>query len=563
MIGLFLATAGSGAQPLQINLGSLEVDETAGAGLLVGTLSVSGDQGGGWVYSLLDDVGGMFAVSGASLTVGTTPLNRKTFPAPTIQIRATRGLQTIDRTATLAVRRPLPPLPLPGGAKVAALGDSYVQRSGYARVAGTTLQGLGLYARGALNFVGTLDGRFRIETFVNEAKPYATLAGGDMLDGAYQGLGGDRIDFAYAARPGFVGRVDYALEREPDILLIDSCGVNNINDGDGADKIILLLDALMTRIRRAGVWAVATTLPELLNASAAQKDEIAKVNAWLVAQKDNGRPGFRLADTRPIEGPGAASSTILLDGIHRGPYGAYRVGKDVLLPLLRTMVTAADRFDRNPLSANVFPFPGIPGNGGTKTVASGAATDVSGNVATGMNVHRTTGTSLVACSKETIAVGDEKQVFTITPVDDGIAQHILRFRVAASLNTALSAMGIDPATDWGLEMLLPVELNDWEGWDTNSANGGGPATFNVYGYNGSTFTWQAGNSASYRDGSFLLNALFQFYPGRTPTSLRLGATSGEPFSLIWKSNVSGTGIAKFGSPIFRRITQNPKTAWKL
>jgi len=60
-----------------------------------------------------------------------------------------------------------------------------------------------------------------------------------------------------------------------------------------------------------------------------------------------------------------------------------------------------------------------------------------------------------------VAAGNEKQVITITPVNDAAAVHTVTYGLPANLS--LATLGL-VAGDW-LKIQIPVELNDWAGWD--------------------------------------------------------------------------------------------------
>ncbi len=55
---------------------------------------------------------------------------------------------------------------------------------------------------------------------------------------------------------------------------------------------------------------------------------------------------------------------------------------------------------------------------------------------------------------------------------------------------------------------------------------------------------------------------FRQAQGRIPTNLRI-AKFGTPWTLTWRSDVSGTGVAKMRSPVIRRLTSNPMVDWNL
>lgn len=555
-MGLGLSRVVHAAQLPAMRLSNTDIDEDKGAGATLGRLSVDDVEGIEWSFNLVGDAAGMFALEGADIVVGSVPLDRQTAPAPQILVEATDGVRSLRRAFALNVRRPLPTLPLPAGAKIAFLGDSFIARGGYSRYSGGIAQGGQIYGRGLWGMLASMDPRFRIDMFATDNKAYPTIET-ERMDGAVHGIGGDRLHEVASTRPGYLRRLEDCLAREPHVIVIETAGGNNVGAKENAGSIIARLDLLLRRIRDEGVHAVVVTMPAFLS-PAYPPDVIAAINAWLIAQAAAGRDGFRLANSLSIEGPGLTDEIWLPDTVHRGVYASWRVAKEIALPLLSEMVAAGSRFDLDPLANNVFPRAGTPGTGGTRTVASGNVANLSGVVATGMNIHRGAGSSLIACSKEVVTPGNERQVVTITPVNDGTAIHWLSYRDNTNDDIAAAAMGIDPQTDWGLEILWPVELDDWDGWDTQEINGG-PASYGIVAYDAVSFV-QAANSASYRDGLWLLPYYLQFLPGRAPTKLRLGRF-GNPFALRWKSTAAGVGTAKIGSPIFRRIAIDPMVDW--
>jgi hypothetical protein len=77
------------------------------------------------------------------------------------------------------------------------------------------------------------------------------------------------------------------------------------------------------------------------------------------------------------------------------------------------------------------------------------------------HANRGTGTSTYVGSKKVVAAGNEKQVVTIARVNDALAFHSVTYETPA--NVSLAALGL-VAGDW-IEIQIPVELNDWAGWD--------------------------------------------------------------------------------------------------
>jgi hypothetical protein len=263
-------------------------------------------------------------------------------------------------------------------------------------------------------------------------------------------------------------------------------------------------------------------------------------------------------DTTAIDGTASAiwgtgdTAVIGSDGVHPSSYGANLLSNS-LMPILQSMVSAGDGRNLDPLSGNLFPYAGLPGTSG------GKVTGITGNVATGLNATRPLGTSTAVASKEVIATGNEKQVLTITPVNDGTALH--QFRLATAADVSFTTLGVVDG-DW-IQILIPVELNNWDGWTWNASNtGGGPIwTQNEQYSAANALIWESniftGNGAGGR--TFLLDV-------KVPVKATAGANrlrwTSRPITIQFRSNAGGTGVVKIGSPIMRKIS-DPRAAWGL
>ena len=83
-----------------LSLFTLDFDETAQASDVLGALEV----GMPWTFTLIDDAGGRFALSGSNLVRGLTALDHKATPAPAITVEATDGKRVRRRTFVANVR---------------------------------------------------------------------------------------------------------------------------------------------------------------------------------------------------------------------------------------------------------------------------------------------------------------------------------------------------------------------------------------------------------------------------------------------------------------------------
>jgi peptidoglycan hydrolase-like protein with peptidoglycan-binding domain len=184
-----------------------------------------------------------------------------------------------------------------------------------------------------------------------------------------------------------------------------------------------------------------------------------------------------------------------------------------------------------------------------------SAINITGMVAASTTLTRSAGTSAIAASKEVVSVGDEKQVITVTPVNDGIPIHSAKITFP---DITLASMNVSPG-DW-VEADLPVEVDDWAGWGFYTNTAVSPVTFNNEVYSSTNqLVWVADDSASTRNGTFVLHVKIQIPTGVDANKLRY---SSRPIVISWLSTASGSGTVKIGSPILRKIT-DPRSVWNL
>jgi Lysophospholipase L1 and related esterases len=467
-------------------------------------------------------------------------------------------------------KRTLPSLPLATGAKVMGVGHSFMGRGTYSRyLASQTAtnghQGTSETPQSYLYPIKYQDGRFNLDTFAQESidMPWRMPVGGNAVTGSQQGLSGDHLIYNSANIPGTINRSSYALARKPDIIVLD-IGTNDISSGlsgtgdNSIAAIIAHLDRQISLFNNAGVWVVIKTAGWRFDwaASDARLASINTLNNWIL--KQSSRYGVKVWDTTAIDA--TASSTwgtgdtaiIGSDGVHPSSYGA-TVLANSLMPILQSMVTAGDDRNVDPLSGNLFPYAGLPGTSG------GKATGITGNVATGFSVTRPVGTSTAVASKEVIAIGNEKQVLTITSVNDGTTLH--QFRLTTTADISFTILGVAEG-DW-VQVLIPIELNGWDGWTWNASNtGGGPIwTQNEQYSAANALIWETniftGNGGGGR--TYLLDVKLPVKS--TAGANRLRWTS-RPITIQFRSNAGGIGVVKIGSPIMRKIS-DPRAAWSL
>ncbi|GAA3099171.1 hypothetical protein GCM10010520_50740 [Rhizobium viscosum] len=351
--------------------------------------------------------------------------------------------------------------------------------------------------------------------------------------------------------PGTLARTAYALSQMPQVIYID-IGYNDIVRNRTLAAILADLDTQVQRIVDAGVYVILQTLSwtstftdDPVNDDPAWPGVLDGINTWILAQE--GRDGVELCNTLALDGPASGiSPTEFVDGLHEKP-SLMAKRADILLPILQSMVSAGETRSLDPLNAyNIFSVKGTPGITGTKT-------NVTGDVSTGMRLVRGTGTSTYVGSKEVVAAGNEKQVITITPVDDALAFHSVTYGTPA--NVSLATLGL-AAGDW-IEIQIPVELNDWAGWDYLDGSIRGPVQI------GNTVTvtgggWTTGNYIGGRNRSLICGSKLWLPTGLTMTNIRLD----NLLILRHLCNTGGTGIAKIGAPIIRKFS-SPRPAWGL
>lgn len=100
-----IPTGGGNTAPTDIAITGTSVDENSAVGTYIGTLSATDDSPNPVTYTLLDDAGGRFAISGVNLTVANgLLLNYEASTTHDIKIRATdAGNLTYDEVVTITV----------------------------------------------------------------------------------------------------------------------------------------------------------------------------------------------------------------------------------------------------------------------------------------------------------------------------------------------------------------------------------------------------------------------------------------------------------------------------
>lgn len=464
MIGLFLTNSSSAlaaAKP-SIQISTIDCDDDVAPGDDIANLSVANKGNHTWIFSLTDSAGGMFAVSGAKLVVGSAGLNHDHAPTPKITVRATSGKTVLTRTVAINVRRPLPTLPLAAGSRLAAIGDSY---TGYNNYQGTTIVPAAgnswainyTQAYGFIEWARAFDPRFNFDSWYDPTDP-----AGRNISGADQGIFGAHLEWNNEERTGVLTRLPGVLSGKPDILILQG-GTNTIGSGDiaGSSKpgffadITTKLEKGLRQARNEGVWVILPTL--YVRGDWPQGDPryrtLAAVNSWVRAQ--SGREGvLGVLDANSILSPGNIqdASMFQADKVHLSPKGALLVGRDFFLPILRTAVSAGSVFDQNPATSNLYAaaFGNLAGTGGGKGSAQ-----VTGNVADNLRVVIARNASAVVCSKADLGGGLSGQVLDITPTNNNSAAY---GEVDITLLQVLTS-GSMAAGDWVYHALFIEQLS--------------------------------------------------------------------------------------------------------
>ncbi len=471
-IGLGLNRAAAAILPPVITLSSADLDEGSDAGTVVGTFSVENGGNRVWSFQLEHDAGGIVALSGNDLVVGAAPLDHAGNPATEITMLASDGVRIIRRKFDLNIRKALPSLPRPSGAKVVGFGHSFIQRAGWATLSDDRPRDFASSnVRGVLPWIRLRDPRFNLDVWHDTAN---NLGGDNFMTGAFQGIGGEHISNHENTR-GTISRTPYLLSLGPDIVYLD-IGTNDISSGAGGKMttaiMIERLDLQLKLLRDKGIWVVIQTItdrgewPE----GSPRQQIVADTNAWIKAQAS--RNGVKVCDLTADGFNYPAFDAALFDSgqVHPNPTGAEKMAS-VLLPILQAMVSPGSAVamptDAEMLDDSISLMTGIrarfSGTGGTK------GTGASGAVADGYVFARSSGDSTAACSIEPIDATFNRQVITFTPSGTMTGSRVEEWRLRRTSQYLTAERGIVVGTDW-LEAFVHVELSPWAGWLSCSLN---------------------------------------------------------------------------------------------
>lgn len=510
------------------------------------------------------------------------------------------------------------------GARVAFVGDSYVETGASTQTpAGALLGGKVTWGTATWGMIAAADKRFNIDVFNNASKPYGTV----KVDGAQQGVSGegvttgdraDRVAYIIARNPQIVvfdmGKndvsagtaladiqeayllwIDAFIAAGIRVVLVTQPALQTYTTGDAAEIKTEALNAwILSLASRPGVRAVVdyTALDGTVAAGAgyflADEVHLRPAGMWR-------RAPALLSALRGLVGPATPAIPTRAENIF--PFKSM-LGRDGLksasitgscgtgLRLINgggTSTAVASKESAFGTTAVTFTN-GTPGT--VNCVGHGFAADdevvfeTSGALPTGITAgHRyfvlsagltadayrisaSKGGSAVAMSgspsgSHTQRTGYDTQVLTITPVNDGTQLHTMSY--VANGDVLYSAFGSTlSAGDW-VRASMTVELNEWDGWvlNINDSITNMPARFSVNQNNGTSNIWTEDNYAAVPETTNTIECLFQVQSGSDRFQTLMGV------ALKFRSDLGGTGIAKFSNFSFEKLASDPRTVWAL
>lgn len=533
-----------------ISLSSLSFDDGQAAGTALATMAV----GMPWTYTLIDDAGGRFALSGSNVVAGQTPLDALTRPTETITIAATDGKRTVRRTYTIVVRKALPALPLAAGAKVMGFGHSFIGRSGYGIASGaptTPYTRVDVSTAGWVGDLGSLrafDRRFNLDTWFDVTSPFGVASPSQgALAGSIAGVGGWKL-------ADLLGCIDYVIARRPQIIILDII-TNDINSrvGDLA-YLKAQYQVVLDKLRGAGILVLAL-MPVVRTDWPVGDDRHATQAAfgdWLATLGGDGL--YVIDDRADLAAAITAGKKVSEDGVHMTAAGhLIRTGK--MLPVLRSLVSPGDWRPADYATGNLAPF-----SGGFTTTTPGNKSGVTGTMATGLNATR------LANAQDAIvaSVVDGKQVLEITPATNANTSRVSSVTLTfADINFAAKGISVG---DW-IEAGFDLELSASDAWISAAmqleANGG---TYYVAlgGIGGRLNELNPGPdfSAAGFSGRVTIAPFQVLGAGVIANPASYFRTSLRPITLSWLKTAPSPLTAKI-SPIWVRKVTDPRPAWNL
>jgi hypothetical protein len=245
------------------------------------------------------------------------------------------------------------------------------------------------------------------------------------------------------------------------------------------------------------------------------------------------------------------------DGVHPAPPAAYQAALAVN-SVLAGMISPGTTFDPDPRTTNLMDgtlsgTTGTAGNGVMGSIADHWTATVTGGFA-GIAAG-----SKVEASKEAMADDLEKQVFTITPIDDASpdSYHTLEFTYDPEISLA---DGQAVEGDW-IEAIMYVEVSPWNAWVDISLElllrDGWQARSRAQAMLPHDRHVQRWPSVGWK--GWLLSEPVQIARGANIDTIR---TSLSFARVEFLKGASGTGIIKLSRPIVRKIP-DPRPDWNL
>lgn len=490
---------------------------------------------------------------------------------------------------------PLPALPLAAGAKMLAIGHQVI---GIGDSTGGLNQ-VDTNTRSPLIWARNLDNsRVNMDTFYDPADPFGDAIGSILTmspgtegnNGSNRGVEGDTLwnardnsPLAGAVAqntPGILARLPEAFAHQPAIMYFHAAE-NDIEQGRSAAEIVTDYDQALSLTKERGIWVILSTLqPSWPNWDASKIAVRDAVQTWILAQSN--REGVKLADMRTVWPDANSLLERRINQVPRLYYdslnyvSAYKAAKDVINPLLATMVQAGTIFSRDPSIDNLFPASIYKMNGGTAGVKSPTTAGViSGNIATSFTLQRVNGASTAICSLEADGATDRfKQVIQITAADSINTNQNWRLHFAAQTFAALGLV----EGDW-VRQMLRIELDGWKGWRSfihkidqqgGSARWIGQSTATLIENVATVVQETTGGAAGVPKtapgaATIYVEGLNEVWLLTEPQLIGKGNTSfrtTEFFNFFVDGTAGGAGTIKVSAPIIRKVL-NPVPNWRM
>lgn len=466
-------------------------------------------------------------------------------------------------------------LPLASGAQLIARTDSYGERGATIYNNGTADYGKDLNGSNLHSLIRAADRRFKMEYFINSAKPAGTYAA-VKLDGSIQSVSGGGVHDT-----SFLASVDYALARftAPGIFYWDIMK-NDVNTKDLIATIKANMTAGYNKVFAAKQWQVFHTQAVFRNGSTpgdwsstgTELITLLAINDWIKNTVATWPGVAGIIDTTDLDGAYTVPNEARVfssDKLHLLAYGNWqRLPR--ALTVLRTLVQPYTPALVSDL-ANSHPYKTLAGTNGSK--ASNVLNDPNAaipGVAAGMRVSGTTGDTTYA-SKGTNSRGENTQIVKVTPANNGTLRHSVTVGAGASpllfstINTELAKNGQSALAPGDYcEYSFQCTLDDWAGWAGDDASNPSidtspPGSFRLEQTDVNNVTyWLETERPGIPNGKFTCRVIF---PIATGADRFQGVVGG--IQVYYLSNVGGTGTATFDELSFRKLTTNPKLDFNL